>query len=301
VSKLHYGSRTPFTPIQMPLTHQTIWGTNLPSYSNAIQLPSFRLPGFSEVKLNDPVVFNLPSETNRPVDLKTNYIKRCVAVAGDTFAIRESQVYVNGKAAENPANLQFSYFIRTDRFLNDKFFQNQHITDVYPTSGGYFVHTTPAKAASIQSFDFIEEVNLLKALPGEAEPDVFPHAPSQYAWNKDNYGPLYVPKAGTTVAINQNTLPLYQKVILTYEHNQQAKVRDGKLYLNGKEATQYTFKQNYYFMMGDNRHNSEDSRYWGFVPEDHLVGKAVLVWMSTDSSAAFPSKIRWNRLMHTIN
>jgi signal peptidase I len=112
---------------------------------------------------------------------------------------------------------------------------------------------------------------------------------------------LYVPKAGTTVAINQNTLPLYQKVILTYEHNQQAKVRDGKLYLNGKEATQYTFKQNYYFMMGDNRHNSEDSRYWGFVPEDHLVGKAVLVWMSTDSSAAFPSKIRWNRLMHTIN
>jgi len=301
VSKLHYGSRTPITPVQVPLTHQTIWGTNIPSYSDVIQLPYFRLPGFSEVKRNDAVVFNHPNEAERPIDLKTNLIKRCVGVAGDTILIRQRQVYINGKAAENPPNLQFSYFIRTDNVLNDKFFLKQDITDVYPAQGGYYIHTIPEKAASFRSLNFIKEVKLLEALPGEAEPSVFPHEPAKYAWNQDNFGPLYIPKAGATINITPEILPLYEKVLLTYEHNDNAEINQGKLYMNGKEISEYTFKQNYYFMMGDNRHNSNDSRYWGFVPEEYLVGKAVLVWMSVDSSATFPDKIRWNRLFHTVN
>lgn len=301
VSKLHYGSRTPITPVQVPLSHQTIWGTDIPSYSDIIQLPYFRLPGFSALRHNDAVVFNHPGEEARPIDLKTYLVKRCIGVAGDTILIQKRQVYLNGKAAEDPDNLQYSYFIRTDNFLNDTFFRQHDITDVYPAQGGYYLHTMPGKAAMLRSLDFVKEVKLLEALPGEAEPGVFPQAPAAYAWNKDNFGPLYIPKAGATIAITPETLPLYEKVILSYEHNKEAAVRKGKLYLDGKEVSRYTFKQNYYFMMGDNRHNSNDSRYWGFVPEEYLVGKAALVWMSTDSSAAFPSNIRWNRLFHAIN
>ncbi|WP_347159037.1 signal peptidase I [Pontibacter chitinilyticus] len=301
VSKLHYGTRIPLTPVQVPLTHQTIWGTNIPSYSDVIQLPYYRLPGFSEVRRNDLVVFNHPNEAARPVDLKTDLIKRCVGVAGDTITIRHKQVYLNGKAVENPGDLQFSYFIKTDKVLSQTFFHKQDITDVYLAQGGYIVYTLPEKAAFIRSLDFVQGVTLLEAKHGEAEPGIFPGRPGTFSWNKDNFGPLYIPKAGATVAITPQILPLYEKVILTYEHNQNAEIREGKLFINGKEVNQYTFKQNYYFMMGDNRHNSNDSRYWGFVPEEYLIGKAVFVWMSVDSSATFPNKIRWNRLLHTID
>jgi signal peptidase I len=301
VSKLHYGSRVPITPLQVPLTHQTIWGSNIPSYSDIIQLPYFRFPGFSMVRRNDPVVFNHPQEADRPVDLKTNLVKRCIGVAGDTLSIQSGQVWINGRAAESPGDLQFSYLIKTSGILNDKFFLNQGITDRYPVQGGYSIHTRPGKAALLRTFDFIEEVKLLETLPGESEPGIFPQQPAKYAWNKDNFGPLYIPKAGATIAITPEMLPLYEKVILTYEHNKNAAVRQGKLYLDGKEAARYTFKQDYYFMMGDNRHNSNDSRYWGFVPEEYLVGKPVLVWMSLDATASFPDKVRWERLFQTIN
>ncbi|RNI21784.1 signal peptidase I [Rufibacter latericius] len=301
VSKLHYGSRTPITPVQVPLTHQTIWGTNLPSFSDIVQLPSHRLPGFSEVQHNDPVVFNHPEETERPVDLKTYLIKRCIAVAGDTLQIKQGQVYLNGTPAKTDAKLQFSYFVQTNEYVQEKFFKKHGITDIIPVQGGYYVHTLPETAQKLRSFDFIKEVISMKAAPGEADPRVFPQAPAQYAWNQDNLGPLYIPKAGATVAITPATLPLYEKIIRTYEHNPGVEVRDGKIYQNGKELTRYTFQQNYYFMMGDNRHNSHDSRFWGFVPEEYVVGKAVLVWMSSDSAANFTDKIRWNRMFHTIN
>ncbi|WP_207432031.1 signal peptidase I [Sabulibacter ruber] len=301
VSKLHYGSRTPLTPVQVPLTHQTIWGTNLPSFSDIVQLPYHRLPGFSEIKHNDPVVFNHPEETERPIDLKTNLIKRCVAVAGDTFEIRQGQVYLNGAPAQTDARLQFSYYLQTDGYVQEKFFKKQGITEVYPVQGGYYVHTLPETAEKLRSYDFIKDVVSLKAAPGQADPRVFPQAPATHAWNQDNYGPLYIPKAGATVAITPQTLPLYEKAIRIYEHNPDVTVKNGKLLQNGKELTRYTFKQNYYFMMGDNRHNSHDSRYWGFVPEEYVVGKAVLVWMSSDSTASFTNRIRWNRLFHTIN
>ena len=301
VSKLHYGPRTPITPLQVPLTHQTIWGTNIPSYSDAIQLDSYRLPGFSEVKRGDVVVFNYPPEEHHPADLRTNYIKRAIGLPGDSLTIREMQVYINGQPMENPEGVQYKYFLATDNMLNEKFFLDRDITDVIRWQGGYIVDTSAEKAKELASLGFIKEVMLLKDMPGNADPEVFPHQPSQYEWNKDNFGPLYIPREGATVAITEKTLPLYEKVIIGYERNENAKVRDGKLFIDGQEVTQYTFKQDYYFMMGDNRHNSLDSRYWGFVPEDHIVGKAVMIWMSTDPNAGFFDKIRWSRLFNMIN
>ncbi|MBB6611905.1 signal peptidase I [Pontibacter sp. Tf4] len=300
VSKLHYGPRTPITPLQVPLTHQTIWGTNIPSYSDAIQLKSYRLPGFSEVKRGDVVVFNYPPEEQHPADLRTNYIKRCVAIAGDSIEVRDMQVLVNGKPMENPEMLQYEYFMATSKVLTQDFFLDRDITDVSGWEGGFRLHTTPERAAELAKLDFVKEVTLVKEPKGTENTQIFPHVPSLYKWNMDFFGPLYVPKEGATVAITPETLPLYETVILKYEHNDNARVEDGKLYLDGKEVNQYTFKQNYYFMMGDNRHNSADSRFWGFVPEDHIVGKAVMIWMSTDPYGSFLNKIRWSRIFNII-
>ncbi|TXK33261.1 signal peptidase I [Pontibacter qinzhouensis] len=302
VSKLHYGPRTPKTPLQVPLTHQTIWGTNIPSYSDLIQLKSYRLPGFSEVKRNDVVVFNYPPEEEHPADLRTNYIKRCIAVAGDSIEVRNLQVYVNGQAVENPAQMQYKYLILAKNHLSQKFFQDRNInlSDVYTTNGGYMVDATPELAKQIKELDFINDVKLMNNEPGNADSQIFPHVPSKYEWNFDNFGPVYVPKEGATVAITPESLPFYEKVILNYDGNENAEIRDGKLFIAGQEQTSYTFKQDYYFMMGDNRHNSMDSRAWGYVPADHIVGKAVLIWMSTNVEGSFLSKIRWNRLFNTI-
>ncbi|GHA57825.1 signal peptidase I [Pontibacter akesuensis] len=302
VSKLHYGPRTPITPLQVPLTHQTIWGTNIPSYSEAIQLEPHRLPGFSEVKRNDVVVFNYPTEDYHPADLRTNYIKRAIGLPGDSLQIKDLQVYIDGKPIENPEKLQYRYILVPEMQLSQKFFQDRNINldGVQLIEGGYMVDATPELAKEMAALDFMKEVILYKDIPGNAEAAVFPQIPSRLKWNKDNYGPIYIPQEGATVNITGESLPFYERVILKYERNENAEVRDGKLFINGKEVTQYTFKQDYYFMMGDNRHNSLDSRYWGFVPEDHIVGKAVMIWMSTNPEGGLFDKIRWSRLFNTI-
>ena len=303
VSKLHYGPRTPITPLQVPLTHQTIWGTNIPSYSDLIQLKQYRLPGFSHVKNNDVVVFNVPFEDQHPADLRTNYIKRCVGIAGDILEVRNMQVYVNNTSLENPKGMQNRYLLETSNILDADFFRNLNISlaGVQQINGGYVVDCTPEQAKQFESMDFIKTVHTDIDVPGRADPEVYPHAPSVLKWNRDNYGPIMIPKEGQTVKLTPQTTPIYETVIRKYESNKNVTYENGIVSIDGKPITEYTFKQNYYFMMGDNRHNSADSRYWGFVPEDHVVGKAVLVWMSMDPNGGVGGKIRWNRLFNLID
>ena len=310
VSKFHYGTRTPITPLQVPLTHQKIWFTNIPSYLETVQLPSYRLPGISHVKREDVVVFNVPPKNlndniDYPVDLKTNYIKRCVGIPGDVLTIKDKQVYANGVALTNPPRMRFSYVVTTKEMINDKNLEKLEIDPddmkgypkVEPNKVEYIMNLDTAKATELKSIPYIVSVY---QLPSEvnADPDIkFLWGQN---WSKDNFGPLTIPKEGMTIPVNDSTLHLYGETIRLYDHNKDAKVEGGKLYIDGKEMTEYTFKQDYYFMMGDNRHDSWDSRYFGFVPEDHIVGKAFFIWLSLDKYAGFFHKIRWGRFFNLI-
>nr|WP_293844632.1 signal peptidase I [uncultured Arsenicibacter sp.] len=325
VSKLHYGSRTPQTPLQMPLTHQKIWGTNIPSFSTAIQLPTFRLPGFTQVKNGDVVVFNYPplrpNEPDYPKDLRTNYIKRCIGIPGDVVQIRQEQVFINGKAAPLPERAQTTWFMKTTEVLDDHFFRQYAIVNDFNSPEGPFINWQPVEVQNaatkaseligyrintsramldkIKALDWVKGVEPLTEPAGQTGPGIY--GSSVYAWNQDNFGPLTVPKKGMTVPVNRETIALYGPVISRYEDNANVVQTPTSITIGGKAVTEYTFKQDYYFMMGDNRHNSEDSRYWGFVPEDHVVGKAVFVWMSVDPAPENVwRKIRWNRLFRVI-
>jgi signal peptidase I len=317
VSKLHYGTRTPKTPLQVPLTHQTIWGTNIPSYVDWIQLPQFRLPGFSEVTSGDVVVFNFPDEPQHPSDLRTNYIKRCIGTPGDVVEVRDTQVFVNGKAMPVPAGMQKEYVVQTASLVQPKVFRNYGVTDLGSVSEyeanttdsiaandlkGYKIFASPDVAAKLKAADFVQNVVELKDKRGEISPfeqPVYP-ASSLFNWNKDNYGPITVPKKGVTIQLNAENIALYRDVIENFEGNEKVEIENNTVKIGGQGVTTYTFKQDYYFMMGDNRHNSLDSRYWGFVPADHIVGKAVFIWMSIDPDGSFLDKIRWKRLFRVI-
>lgn len=301
VSKIHYGARTPETPLQVPLTHQKIWGTEIPSYSDIINLPSFRLPGLTSVKRNDVVVFNYPVEFEHPTDLKTHYIKRCVAVPGDVLEIKNMQVYINGEPGQNPFGMQFRYFLRTDNQINERFLKTHDLSpqETYQMPGGYMVSSLPSTADEVKALPAIQSVTVDTWPEGQANPRIFPSA-QYFDWNEDHYGPLLIPGEGTTIDITEENLVKYEMAILKYEGLDDVKIEGNKLFIDGQEVSSYTFKQNYYFMMGDNRHNSEDSRFWGFVPEDHVVGKALFIWLSLDPNESMFSKIRTNRLFKAI-
>ena len=328
VSKLHYGALTPKTPLQIPLTHQTIWGTNLPSYSSALQLPSFRLPGFSTVKNGDVVVFNYPprqpGKPDHPADLRTNYIKRCIGIPGDVVSVRQGEVFVNGRPFPKSPHQQTTYFIQTTEVLNDRFFRKYGIANDFnsaegpfvnwqpveraneatgqPELVGYQVHTTEAVANELKKLEWVNGVEPLILPPNQPDPGIY--GGSTFAWNIDHFGPLTVPKAGMTIPINRQTLALYGPLIERHEGHPAGTVAvtPTTLRIGGRAVTSYAFRQNYYFMMGDNRHNSEDSRVWGFVPEDHIVGKAVLVWMSLNPTAPnWWEVVRWRHLFSRVN
>lgn len=235
----------------------------------------------------------------RPVDKRENYVKRCIGLPGDKLEVINGQVYINGQAVKNPENMQMSYLVSSP--LSKKFYRKLRLNeeDMNPNAGmneGIFCFNLKQKAQIEKAG---HKVTCLIEEPGY-DPAIFPHDP-RYKWNKDHFGAITIPKKGATVALNDSTIVLYDKIIRNYEGNQ-LEIRDGKIYINGKVATQYTFKQNYYFMMGDNRHNSADSRYWGFVPEDHIVGKPVLVWLSLDKFRSWgDGKVRWNRMFRIIN
>ncbi|MHA8086315.1 signal peptidase I [Aquirufa sp. Wall-65K1] len=323
VSKMHYGVRTPKTPLQLPLTHQKIWFTNLPSYLRWLDLPVFRLPGFTEVKKGDAVVFNAPNweeDGDAPLDLRTFYVKRCVATPGDVLEIRDQQVFINGKPLENPERMQHPVFLKTKEDLDESFFDQYGIrnsvdasfesSDWLPLADstnqlvGYKLNTSKKHLDEIMKLPFKKEIdyNSFKDPKGVTYIDIFPHDTTQFKWNRDFFGPLQIPEKGWTVQLDAKTIPLYQEAIRSYEGNKDITLEGGKLMKDGKALTSYTFQQDYYFMMGDNRHNSADSRFWGFVPADHIVGKAVFVWMSLDpGKGLFSGKIRWNRIFRFVN
>ncbi|TDN36593.1 signal peptidase I [Hymenobacter sp. UV11] len=324
VSKLHYGPITPQTPLQLPLTHQTVPVLGFKSYSDLIQLPTYRFPGFSSVQRNDVIVFHVPHEQQRPADLRTHLIKRCIAVAGDTLEIRQGQVFVNGRPGSIGGAPQTTYFMAVAS-PNDEVRQALHDQQVVdytqpdglptattdPETGkmGYVISCPASVAAFFRRQPYVQALTVTGGtLP---ENTLFPDAADFHVsgavsavprrWQLDSYGPLPVPKKGQTIRLTPANAAVYYKIVSQYEHNQDITWKNGMMQQHGRPLTQYTMKQNYYFMMGDNRHNSEDSRFWGFVPEDHIVGKAVLVWLSLDPYADFLHKVRWSRLFHPVS
>lgn len=236
--------------------------------------------------------------TARPVDKRENYIKRCIAIAGDSLKIVDRQVYVNGKATDNPENLQFVYEIVGSSSINlsDFHFSKENL-DLLRTNG--VIPLTLKEVEQIKSMPGVTDVRPIISPKGKYDNSIFPYS-ENFPWNKDNFGTIWIPKAGVTIDLTTLNLPFYERIIDVYEEND-LKVVGNKIFINGKEAKTYTFKMNYYWMMGDNRHNSADSRFWGFVPEDHIVGKAVFVWLSLDKDRSFLDKIRWTRLFRFIH
>lgn len=305
VSKMHYGTRIPMTPLQVPLTHQKIWGTEIPSYSDAIQLPYYRLPGFTDVKRNDVVVFNYPVEFQYPTDLKTNYIKRAVGISGDVVQIKGGDLFVNGEPAMQPEEMQYSYDVITNRpltvgFLND-YGVNPDSYVPFSDGSGYMVFATQEVIKRLESTPVVTSTSRRIMKSGEGEAEITFLDGVTLGWNRDNYGPLQVPAEGWTIEMDSDNVMRYGFTIEKYEGLEDVAVRDGQLYIDGQKVDSYTFKQNYYFMMGDNRHDSLDSRYWGFVPEDHIVGKAWFLWLSLDKHESMFSKIRWSRIFSGID
>jgi signal peptidase I len=319
VSKYHYGTRTPKTPLQLPLTHQKIWFTEIPSYVDWIQLPQYRLPGISAVKSGDVVVFNIPPKRlnenkDYPVDLKTNYIKRCVAAAGETLQIKNRNVFIDGQVSNDHPLVQWSYQVVANGLINERNLDKLGIgQEDYQITGRpdetsleYIMWLTPEKADELKQLPYIKSVVLEKQ---DNTMGVFPNSDYygfgsgieiERGWSIDSFGPLWVPKKGSTIGITDSTVSLYGYIITEYDHQKDAKIVDRKLIIDGQEVTEYTFNQNYYFMMGDNRHNSLDSRYWGFVPEDHIAEKGFFIWLSIDPNQKFLNKIRWRRFFKLI-
>ena len=302
VSKINYGARTPMTPLSVPFTHQELPLFGGKPYSEAWKLGYHRLPGFSSVKNNDIVVFNYPMEDDRPVDKQTHYIKRCIAIPGDTIQVIDRVVYLNGKKNMLPKKSQFIYDIQTDgNSINPRTLQKLDVTDGGPvfSEGQYRYCLTADNATQLKMLPIVKNLQVMNQTAGQYDQAIFPHDPN-LAWNVDNYGPLYIPKKGVTVPLNSSNINIYRRLISVYEGNK-LEEKNGQIFINDKVANAYTFKMNYYFMMGDNRHNSLDSRFWGFVPDDHIVGKAVFIWMSWDTNGTFLGKIRWKRLFNLIH
>ena len=327
VSKFHYGARTPMTAVAAPMVHDTLPVVNTRSYiaedrreksdswKNKLQLPYFRLPGFQDIKRNDIVVFNQPADTMynmylpadryyyKPIDKKTNLVKRCVGLPGDSLEVRNGYVFINGEQNVLPdrAQLQFSYFVQPkSRTFNPNVMAERYdITDpfgIINTQNTYkFVGVSDAALNKFKDHPNVESITPIKEQQGVRGNNIFPND-TRYNWNNDWFGPLYIPEEGKTIELNLDVLPLYERIITEYERNSLS-VKGNQIFINDELATSYTFKQDYYWMMGDNRHNSLDARVWGFVPFDHVVGKPVFIWMSWNGI----KNPRWNRFFTTVH
>ena len=368
VSKFHYGARAPMTAVSTPMVHDTIPGLKIRSYLKKPQLPYLRLPGLQKIKRNDIVVFSWPADTvrqffvrekrvDKPIDKKSNYVKRCVGLPGDTLEIIDGFVYTNKTKNILPerARVQYTHFAYAAKGISsrklvaagfedfNRTYKINNITEssyqqILPYITGRtgntienFKVTTPAKGlprevirkTGLRLSEILErkkemsltlnEAIALRKIPGidsviqrvnkEKTPNeiFFPNR-IPYDWNQDNFGPLIIPKKGMTVELNRKNLPLYKKIISEYETND-LEISSTEIRINGKVSKQYTFKKNYYWMMGDNRHKSEDSRFWGFVPDDHIVGKPVFIWFSIKgiNDGIKNWSVRWDRVFTTVD
>ena len=235
----------------------------------------------------------------RPTDRRENYVKRCVGLPGQTLQIKDHIIYLDGKANKEPDNVQYTYRVKLRQRLDDEIMKDLGITMEDLTSlntSGYMPMTKYAVEELSKRKDLVESIELNTEA---SDLDIYPLNGNLH-WTRDNYGPIWIPKKGESIELTLENLPIYERPIRTYEGND-LEVKDGKIYINGKVATQYTFKLDYYWMMGDNRHNSLDSRYWGFVPEDHIVGKPIFIWWSSDPDRHGFSGIRWNRLFRFVD
>jgi len=332
VSKTTFGTRVPITPLSFPFAHHTLPLTQkTKAYLDWIQLDYFRFPGFRQIVNNDVVVFNNPDGDTvavqrqnesyyallremgrqqvwenydivaRPVDKRENFIKRAVGIAGDTLQIKDGVIFINGQPLPNPPGVRYNYRVITDgTALSPRIFDRLQITNFGQMAlDTYVVEMNETTANEFRALGNVLRVEKVVKPQGWFEPYIFPHNPA-FAWNEDNFGPIVIPQRGKTMDINIVNLPLYQRVIEVYEGNE-LEVRNGLIYINGQQTNTYTFRMNYYWMVGDNRHNSADSRFWGFVPEDHIVGNALFVWLSLDNRLPFPRNIRFNKTFRAIN
>ncbi len=374
VSKFHYGARTPMTTVAAPMVHDTLPVLNIPSYLKKPQLPYFRLPGFKSIKRNEIVVFSWPADTVRrffkrekgiekPIDKKSNYVKRCVGVPGDSLAVIDGHVFINGKplVLNDRAKPQYDYNVYANKGVSSKLLTEIGVADftrkyivssltqsqadvlnnyargynrredgkieIFTTQAGIPIDVVRRNGISLKeetgrkrgatltdemlaklkenaSIDSMVRIITPKGVRGG---NLFPQS-ADYAWNYSQMGPIYIPEAGKTVPLNLKVLPLYKKIIEDYEGNK-IKVTGNQISLNGELADSYTFKQDYYWMMGDNRDHSEDSRAWGYVPENHIVGTPIFIWMSVDNfndakgniNKPWKWKPRWDRIFTTVN
>jgi len=330
VSKFHYGARVPMTAIAAPMVHDTIpflgksyisdsdAKTYKNSWKNKLSLPYMRLPGFQNIQRNDIVVFSWPSDslktmysdnsgkfTYKPLDKRTNYVKRCVAIPGDSLEIRDGYIFINGKRTVLPDRAKTQYLFTVDtegKSFNQNTIARYNVREGNIQNGKYVFNLTDNEALNISKNPIVKSIVKNIDPKGIYDKKLFPHN-AQFPWSQDNYGPIYMPKKGETVALNSTSIPFYEQIIRRYENNNFT-IQGNNYYLNGKKVTSYTFKQDYYWMMGDNRQNSLDARYWGYVPFDHVVGKPVFIWLSWDPNSqgifAKLKSIRWDRMFTTV-
>ncbi len=335
VSKVAYGPKMPNTPISFPFVHHTMpMSATKKSFSEIVRWPYNRIAGLKEVERGDVVVFNFPAGDTvllenqgvtyydilrsyqtqygaeqgrkalfedftvitRPVDKRENYVKRCVALPGDTIEIINTVLYVNGEAEPEREGRQFIHSVQTTSPLSAGVLEKLNITEAYGNGSYYQMPLSDGVSEQVKALPNV--VAVTKYIAQGANPDIFP-SDSRYEWNSDNFGKLWIPARGATVELTLDNLPLYERIISLYEGNA-LEVKEDKIFINGKESTTYTFQMNYYWMMGDNRHNSADSRFWGFVPEDHVVGRAAVIFLSLDAAKSFPQNIRWDRVFRSV-
>ena len=330
VDKVTFGPRVPNTPLSFPLVHNILPLTNFTkSYLEWIKWDYKRLAGLRKIRHDDIVVFNFPHGDTvlvsnpagdfydwrrtlgakyrldkkdyvvRPVDKKDHYVKRCVALPNDSLRIIDGEVYVNGEKQKNIPKKQYRYRIQTDgRNIDTKTWDALGVSrgDRQEMYSG--ITLTDENVEKLKKLPNVVSVERIKSGIDPAAKTMFPFD-IRYNWDVDNYGPIWIPAKGATIELTTVNLPFYQRIIDIYENND-LQIKDGEIYINGEKTNTYTFKMDYYWMMGDNRHNSLDSRYWGYVPEDHVVGKPAFIWFSSDVEKSFPKNIRWNRLFKGI-